>query len=429
MAVAALPAHAAATLDRRRFGPGVAQTVMGLVSLFAFGLGTRTANGAQTTFGMTLRTRPAPKVDDWVLDSRPLIVGLSVVCIAIGVLRLVVDLPRPWRNVATSVLLFCFTFAFMAWAAADPKGMHTLSIPSLLDATVIAAVPLMLGALGGVIGERSGVVNVAIEGQLLFSAFMTALVGSASHNLWIGVVAGVLCGGLMGLLLAVLAIRYLVEQVVLGVVLNVLALGVTGFLYKSLMQTNQASYNNLQPFSSLRIPGLASIPVVGPVLFDQPLLAYLTVFLVVLVHLGLFRTRWGLRTRAVGEHPAAADTLGIKVLRLRYRNVVVGGMFAGLGGAWLVGNVGNFTESMTNGRGFIALAAVIFGRWSPFGALAAAGLFGFTGALANQTSSLLTPIPSDLLSTLPYAATLFAVAGLIGRVRAPAADGKPYVKE
>jgi simple sugar transport system permease protein len=429
MAVAALPVSAAAGFDRRRFGPGIIQTLMGVVALVAFGLGSRTANGAQTTFGMTLRTRPAPKVDDWVLDSRPLVIGLSLVCIAIGVLRLAVQLPRLWRNVATSVLLFCFTFAFIAWSAADPKGLHTLSVPSLLDATVIAAVPLMLGALGGVIGERSGVVNVAIEGQLLFSAFMTALVGSATHNLWIGVAAGVLSGGLMGLLLAVLAIRYLVEQVVLGVVLNVLALGVTGFLYKSLMQTNQTSYNNLSPFSSVRIPGLAAIPTVGPVLFDQPLLVYLTVVLTVLVHLGLFRTRWGLRTRAIGEHPAAADTLGIKVLRLRYRNVVVGGMFAGLGGAWLVGNVGTFTESMTNGRGFIALAAVIFGRGSPFGALAAAGLFGFAGALAGQTSSLQTPIPSDLLLTLPYAATLFAVAGLIGMVRAPAADGKPYVKE
>jgi simple sugar transport system permease protein len=337
--------------------------------------------------------------------------------------------PRLWRNVATSVLLFCFTFSYMAWSAADPKGLNTLNIPSLLDATVVAAVPLMLGALGGVVCERSGVVNVAIEGQLLFGAFMTALVGSATHNLWIGVVAGALAGALMGLLLAVLAIRYLIEQVVLGVVLNVLALGVTGFLYKSLMQTNQTSYNTLTVFTSMRVPGLAAIPVIGPVLFDQPLIIYLTVLLTVLVHLGLFRTRWGLRTRAVGEHPAAADTVGIKVLRIRYRNVVLGGVFAGLGGAWLVGNVGQFQESMTNGKGFIALAAVIFGRWSPFGALAAAGLFGFASALATGTSSLGTPIPSDLLSTLPYAATLFAVAGLIGRVRAPAADGKPYVKE
>src|SRR5882672_10691679 len=130
------------------------------------------------------------------------------------------------------------------------------------------------------------------------------------------------------------------------------------------MQTNQSSYNNLTVFQAVRIPGLAAIPVVGPVLFDQPLIIYLTILLTILVHFGLFRTRWGLRTRAVGEHPAAADTVGINVLRIRYRNVVLGGVFAGLGGAWLVGNVGQFTESMTNGKGFIALAAVIFGRWS-----------------------------------------------------------------
>jgi simple sugar transport system permease protein len=264
---------------------------------------------------------------------------------------------------------------------------------------------------------------------MLFGAFMTALMGTISGSLLIGVLVGALGGALMGLLLAVLAIRYLIEQVVLGVVLNLLALGVTGFLYKSLMQTNQSSYNQLTPFRPVRIPGLAAIHVVGPVLFDQPLLVYIAVALVVLVHLALFRTRWGLRTRSVGEHPGAADTVGINVLRVRYRNVVIGGAFAGLGGAWLVGNIGAFTESMTNGKGFIALAAVIFGRWSPFGALAAAGLFGFAGALTISMSGLGTPIPSQLLATAPYLATIFAVAGLVGRVSAPAADGKPYVKQ
>ncbi|NUP52368.1 MAG: ABC transporter permease [Catenulispora sp.] len=431
MAVAtiATPAVLAAPeTDVRRRSAGLTQIVLGVVALFAFGLGSRTAHGASTTFGLTLISKQGTKVPDWVFPARPVIVALALVCVLIGAARLAVQLPRGWRLAGTSVVLFCFTFAFMAWSAADPKGGERLIIPSLLNSMVVAAVPLVLGALGGVVGERSGVVNVAIEGQLLFGGFMTALVGSTTHNLFIGVIAGTLAGALMGLLLAVLAIRYLIEQVVLGVVLNLLALGVTGFLYKSLMQTNQSSYNSVSQFDSFRIPGLASIWVVGPVLFDQPLIIYVTVFLVVLVHLGLFRTRWGLRTRAVGEHPAAADTVGVKVLRLRYRNVMLGGAFAGLGGAWLVGNVGNFTEAMTNGKGFIALAAVIFGRWSPFGALAAAGLFGFTAALADQTSSLQLPIPSDLLSTLPYVATLFAVAGLIGRVRAPAADGKPYIK-
>ena len=428
--IAAAPTAIAggAETDSRRYTAGATQLLMGLVVLFGFGLGTRTAHGASTTFGMTLVSKQGTHVPDWVFPARPVIVALAVVIVLLAAARLAVRLPRRWRLASTSVILFAFTFAFMAWSAADPKGGERLIVPSVLDSMVIAAVPLVLGALGGVVGERSGVVNVAIEGQLLFGGFMTALVGTAAHSLWIGVLAGVLAGALMGLLLAVLAIRYLIEQVVLGVVLNLLALGVTGFLFKSLMQTNQNSYNNVTPFTTVRIPGLASLWVIGPVVFDQPLIVYVTVFLVVAVHVGLFHTRWGLRTRAVGEHPAAADTVGVNVLRLRYRNVMLGGAFAGLGGAWLVGNVGNFTENMTNGKGFIALAAVIFGRWSPFGALAAAALFGFTDALASQTSSLQLPIPSDLLTTLPYVATLFAVAGLIGRVRAPAADGKPYIK-
>jgi general nucleoside transport system permease protein len=428
MTVAAVPVPAAVAEGRRRLSPGIAQLAMGVIALFAFGLGSRTSNGAKTNFSFTLRSRPATNVPDWVVSSQALIITLSVICIVLGVVRLLVDLPRVWRNVGTGLVLFCFTVSFMAWSAASPNGTASLNIASLLDATVISAVPLTLGALGGVIGERSGVVNVAIEGEMLFGAFMTALVGTMTHNLFIGVVAGVLGGAAMGLLLAVLAIRYLIEQVVLGVVLNLLALGVTGFLYKSLMQTNQSGYNSLTQFTSLRIPGLASIWVVGPEIFDQPIIIYITVVLVVLVHFSLFSTRWGLRTRAVGEHPAAADTVGIKVLRLRYQNVTLGGAFAGLGGAWLVGTIGQFGESMTSGKGFIALAAVIFGRWTPIGAMTAAVLFGFTDALATQTSFLQTPIPTQLLSTLPYLATLFAVAGLIGRVRAPAADGKPYIK-
>jgi general nucleoside transport system permease protein len=427
MAVAVVPARLSKSFDGRRLMPGLVQIAAGLLSLLAFGLGTRTASGAKTTFMLTI-SRSSTHVDPWVLPSRPTIVALSAVCVLLGVLRLAVEMPRGRRNTATSLFLVCFVFSAMAWGAADPKGANVINLPSLLDATIIAAVPLVLGSLGGVIGERSGVVNVAIEGQLLFGAFMTALIGTVTHDIWIGVAAGVVAGGLMGLLLAVLAIRYLIEQVVLGVVLNLLALGFTGFLYKSLMQTDQSSYNALTAFTPVSIPGLSKIPVVGAVLFDQPVLVYIAVFLVVLVHLALFRTRWGLRTRAVGEHPAAADTVGIKVLRIRYRNVVLGGMLAGLGGAWLVGNVGQFTESMTNGKGFIALAAVIFGRWSPFGAMAAAALFGFASALADGMSPLGTPIPSSLMAALPYLATIFAVGGLIGRVRAPAADGKPYVK-
>jgi ABC-type uncharacterized transport system permease subunit len=292
-------------------------------------------------------------------------------------------------------------------------------------------VPLILGALGGILCERSGVINVAIEGQMLTGAFAAALVGTMAHNLGAGVVAALVAGGLMGALLGVFAIRYVVNQVILGVVLNVFALGLTGFAYDSVMQKHQDQYNTPAIFAPVKIPLLGDIPFIGPLLFDTTVLVYLTYLLIIVIDVALFRTRWGLRTRAVGEHPKAADTVGINVLRTRYVNTVLGGFVAGLAGAYLtIGTVGAFTKNISSGKGFIALAAVIFGRWSPRGAVGAALLFGFADAVQTELSFLATPvqIPSAFLSMLPYLATIFAVAGLVGRVRAPAADGEPYVK-
>jgi len=236
-------------------------------------------------------------------------------------------------------------------------------------------------------------------------------------------------GGLIGALLGVFAIKYLVNQVILGVVLNLLALGLTGFVYDALMAPNQQTYNNPPPMNAIEIPVLSKLPVVGPLLFDQNVIVYLMYAIVVVIQVALFRTRWGLRTRAVGEHPLAADTVGVKVRRTRYRNVILGGLVAGLGGAYFtIGQDVTFTKNITSGKGFIALAALIFGRWSPKGAVGAALLFGFCDALQTVLSFIGTPvtIPSSLLAMLPYLATIFAVAGLVGRVRAPAADGVPY---
>jgi ABC-type uncharacterized transport system permease subunit len=216
---------------------------------------------------------------------------------------------------------------------------------------------------------------------------------------------------------------------VLGVVLNLLALGLTGFLYDAVMAPNSNGFNTPGALQAINIPGLADIPILGPLLFQQNIIVYLTYVLIFAVDIVLFSTRWGLRTRAVGEHPKAADTVGINVRRTRYINVIVGGLLAGLAGASLtIGNSSGFVKNMTDGRGFIALAAVIFGRWSPRGAVGAALLFGFATALQTELSFIGTPvaIPSDVLNMLPYLATLFAVAGLVGRVRAPAADGEPY---
>jgi simple sugar transport system permease protein len=238
-------------------------------------------------------------------------------------------------------------------------------------------------------------------------------------------------GAVIAVLLAVFAIRYLVNQVVLGVVLNLFALGLTNLGYQSLMQSDTETYNSGNTLPALKIPFLGDIPTLGTSLFDVNIIFYITFVLVILVDIALFRTRWGLRTRAVGEHPRAADTVGIKVRGTRYRNVLIGGLIAGLAGAALtIGGSGAFNSNISSGKGFIALAAVIFGRWSPRGAVAAALLFGFTDELQVLVTSVSPPvaIPSAFLSMAPYVVTVIAVAGFIGRVQAPAADGQPYVK-
>lgn len=310
-----------------------------------------------------------------------------------------------------------------------PSGLAFMPLVDIVRGTFLLALPLIFGSLAGVLCERSGVVNVAIEGQLLTGAFTGALIGTIAGNPWIGIVGGMLGGVLISLLLAWFCIRYLVDQVVLGIVLNLLALGITGFIYEEVMQSDPEQFNAPPRVPTWHIPGLEKIPVIGPALFTGTVFLYLAILLVILISIGLFRTRWGLRTRAVGEHPTAADTVGINVQRVRWRNVLMGGAVAGIGGAYYTLDlVGAFTKNMIGGKGFIALAALIFGRWSPVGAMLAALLFGFADKLAGYLTSISSPIPGAFLSMLPYIATIFAVAGLVGRVRAPAADGKPYEK-
>jgi general nucleoside transport system permease protein len=329
------------------------------------------------------------------------------------------------QKLLTAAAIVSLLIAFLCWQV----NGDIMPLGTTANVTVFAALPLVLGALAGVLGERSGVINVAIAGQFLMGAFLAALVGTIVASSWAGLVASAVGGVIIAALLAVLSIKYLVDQVILGVVLNLLALGLTSFLYTQLMQPNAAEYNSPPRLPTWTVPGLSKIPIVGPALFEQNILVYLTVLLVAAVHIGLFHTRWGLRTRAVGEHPTAADTVGIKVLATRYRNVLMAGVIAGLGGAYFtIGSTGEFSKNMTVGKGFIALAALIFGRWSPLGATLAALLFGFATYLGGFLSTIGSSIPSQFLSMLPYAVTILAVAGLVGRVRAPAADGKPYVK-
>lgn len=330
--------------------------------------------------------------------------------------------PALWLTIVFGVLAM---FGFLVWASAD--GLVPLT--SLLFGAVSLSVPLVFGALGGVIGERAGVVNVAIEGQLLLGAFSAALLSSITGNPFVGLLGAMAGGVLVSFVLAAFAIKYLVDQVIVGVVLNVLVTGLTGFLYGALLVPNEDRLNSPVRFTRIEIPLLSDIPLIGPVLFNQTFIVYLMYGTVAVVAWALYRTRWGLRVRAVGEHPQAADTVGIKVNATRFWNVSLAGAIAGIGGAYFtLVSVPQFGKEMTAGLGFIALAAVIFGRWDPIRATLAALLFGFATNLQNLLTVLKTPIPSEFMLMLPYVVTILAVAGFAGQIRGPAAAGKPYIK-
>ncbi|OZF46826.1 ABC transporter permease [Rhodococcus sp. 14-1411-2a] len=322
-----------------------------------------------------------------------------------------------------AVFAVLFVFGFLAWAADG----ETIPVPGLLIGAVALSTPLIFGAMGGVISERVGVINIAIEGQLLAGAFVSAVVASITGSTYVALLAALVAGALTASLLAVFSIRYFVNQVIVGVVLNVLVVGLTSFLYSVVLTKNAETLNSPPRFGRIDIPVLSQIPILGPVLFRQTLIVYLMYIAVALVFFGLFHTKWGLRLRAVGEHPQAADTVGINVARTRFWNVCLAGAIAGLGGAYFtLGSVGAFGKEMTAGAGYIALAAVIFGRWDPVRATLAALLFGFASNLQNVLGIIGSPVPSEFMLMLPYVVTIFAVAGLVGHVRGPAAAGKPY---
>ena len=328
-----------------------------------------------------------------------------------------------WLSIVFAVIAM---FAFLAWAA---QGGGVVPVAGTLAGALSLSVPLVYGALAGVIGERGGVVNIAIEGQLLLGAFAAVILSSITHNPFVGLVGAMIGGVFVAFILAAFAIKYLVDQIIVGVVLNVFASGLTGFLYGALLAPNEAQLNTAVSFSRWKIPLLGDIPVIGPVFFNQTFIVYLMYVVVALVAWGMYRTRWGLRLRAVGEHPQAADTVGIKVNPTRFWNVLLAGAVAGIGGAYFtLVSVPQFTKDMTAGLGFIALAAVIFGGWDPIKATLAALLFGFATNLQNLLTLLNSPIPSDFMLMLPYVVTILAVAGFAGKITAPAADGKPYIK-
>ena len=327
-----------------------------------------------------------------------------------------------WTIVVFAIL---FMFGFLTWAAAGAS----LPMIGLLFGSLSLAVPLIFGSLAGVLGERVGVINIAIEGQLLAGAFTAAVVASITGQPWFGLIAAMVAGMLVAFVLAAFAIKYFVDQVIVGVVLNVLVTGLTSFFFSQVLAPNAALLNTPPRFDRWPIPVLGDIPIIGPVFFRQTIVVYLMYIAVAAVYIGLFHTKWGLRLRAVGEHPQAADTVGINVNRTRFWNVALAGAIAGLGGTFFtIGSGIAFNKEMTAGAGFIALAAVIFGQWDPIKATLAALLFGFASNLQNTLSVIGSPVPSEFMLMLPYVVTIFAVAGLVGKVRGPAAAGKPYIK-
>jgi ABC-type uncharacterized transport system permease subunit len=418
-AVEAVQVRATPEQRRARILTGV-YLALSVFVLFAFAFADDASEDA--TFKLAL---PQDRFEpiDLTFDPRIMAITVAVILAVLGVVQYVRGFGK-WGNAVLGGALVLFTLAFLGWAAAG----QSFSLVGMLTSMVVLSVPITAGGLTGLMGERVAVINIGIEGQLLTSAFVATVMASIADR-WVGLASAMIAGGLLGAVLAVLVIRYRVDQIIAGVVITIFALGLTSFLTTRVLGPHP-EYNSPDRFRTINIPLLEDIPVIGDMFFKNNIFVYGILGFVVLIHFGLFHTRWGLRSRAVGEHPEAADTVGINVYRVRYRNVILGGFVAGFGGAALtLGSTGRFEENMTAGIGYIGLAAMIFGRWRPFGVLGAALVFGFARGLQQKLGILGTPIPSEFLSMAPYIVTIIVVAGLVGQARPPAADGQPYIKE
>ncbi len=408
------------TSPSRRIAMGVIFLLVSALIWFLFAQNLEP--GVQTTFKM-IPGGADQVIPDWIFSSLPMLRVLAGITLVAGGYQLARGF-RKRTNLVLGLVGGLFIFAFLTWATADAS----LNLAGLIRSALVKAVPLTLGALSGVLCERSGVVNIAIEGMMLTGAFVSTLVGSLT-NIWIGLFAAILAGGLLAAVLAVLSIKYKTDQIIAGTIINIFATGITSFLSARFLQVYQ-NLNDPGRFPTIRIPVLSKIPFIGPILFEHNMFVYAMYIFLIVITIGLYYTRWGLRTRSVGEHPKAADTLGINVFRTRYLSVILGGFMAGFGGAYFtLGSVGRFDELMTAGRGFIGLAAMIFGNWNPFGSFSAGLLFGFFDALASKIAILKVPIPSEVMLMFPYLATMIILAGVVGRSQMPAADGQPYEKE
>lgn len=418
----AQPAEEASLLLRPSFKLPITFAIGTLLALIM----TVTAGG--DTAVRLARGGEALTIPDFTVAAMPVCAVFAVLAAGLTAYSFVVARARrpipAWLSVG---VLACVVFAFFIWAGAGTGRFVTLTM--VLATGLALATPLVFGSMAGVVCERVGIVNIAIEGQLLAGAFLAAVVATMTGNPYAGLLAAPVAGALVGVLLALFSVRYHVDQIIVGVVLNVLVAGFTAVMFGAVLSDDPARFNSRTPLPVLPIPLLSEIPVIGPVLFRQTLLVYLMYALVILLNIYLFKSRWGLRLRSVGEHPKAADTVGINVNRTRWLNTLIGSAFAGLGGAYFtIGSGLAFGKDMSGGNGYIALAAMILGRWKPTGALVAALLFGFAKSIALLLPSIGASLPSEFMNMIPYLVTILAVAGFVGKVRAPAAENIPYVK-
>jgi ABC-type uncharacterized transport system permease subunit len=370
----------------------------------------------------------------WFIALPPALVRTPVPSIVIGVLAMAAgawaigggERKLGWGAIAAGVIGAAGALAATQSGVGNLRDVVTWS--ALVAATLRYATPLVFGALGGIVSERSGVVNVGLEGMMLTGAFFGIFGADLLDSWFLGLLVGMAAGGVMAFVHAFFSIQLRADQVVSGMAINFLAVGVTGYVFLD-HYGDQGTPDNVPRVPDVSLPGIKDIGFVGDAIGKTNLLTWVALIGVVALAVFLFRTPRGLRLRSVGEHPRAAETVGISVTRTRYFAVVASGVLAAMGGAYLsIGFVGSFNQNMTAGRGFIALAAVIFGNWRPGGALAAALLFGFSSALAQRLPAF-SPSGAVLFQALPYVLTLIAVAGVIGRSRPPAAAGQPYIKE
>ncbi len=375
-----------------------------------------------------------PSVGNIQVPTAGYLTVIGILFVVTGGLNLADRPQQNWRRASLSLMALCGLLFIPTIIIAAAAGNET-NLTTIIAESLRLATPLAIGAMAGIWCERAGIVNIAIEGMMLFAACFgfTALFFLRSTPLpletaqLLAVIIGVFSGGLIALLHGWLSITFRTDQIVSGTVINILAVGVTSFVRREYLLSTEAGAAKLGNFA---IPVLSELPVIGDAIFTNQPIFFMMFVMLAFTHIVMFNTRWGLRTRAVGEHPHAADTLGINVNRTRWTNVFISGMIAGLAGAWFsLEATGSFNDGMTRGAGFIALAAMIFGKWTPIGAFGAALLFGFSDSLGIRLQIMDVGFPVQFLQMVPYAVTIIVLAGFIGRASPPKAVGQPYVKE